>query len=68
MEPVNFNTLATPHLGIPRYPTYLSSTFAALGPRLLSRTGEQFYAVDKWDGPEGRPLLDIMSRKGVFAA
>ncbi len=43
--PVNFNTIATPHVGLPRYPGMLSSLFAYFGPRLLSRTGEQFYVV-----------------------
>jgi len=63
VKPVNFNTIATPHLGIPLYPNFWSPVFAVLGPRLLSRTGKQFYATDKWDGPEGSPLLEIMSRK-----
>ncbi|KAF8323474.1 putative serine esterase-domain-containing protein [Cantharellus anzutake] len=63
VEPVNFVTIATPHLGIPRYPTTVSSIHAVLGPKFLSRTGEQFWAMDKWDGPDGRPLLDIMNRR-----
>ncbi|KAK2463558.1 hypothetical protein APHAL10511_004309 [Amanita phalloides] len=60
VEPVNFNTFATPHLGLPRYPSILSRVFYHLGPKLLSRTGEQFYCVDRWS-PKGRPLLDIMA-------
>ncbi|KAF8347847.1 putative serine esterase-domain-containing protein [Amanita rubescens] len=60
VEPVNFNTFATPHLGLPRYPSLLSRVFSQLGPKLLSRTGEQFYCVDRWS-PKGRPLLDIMA-------
>ena len=68
VKPVNFNTIATPHLGIPVYPNFWSPIFAALGPRLLSRTGKQFYATDKWDGPDGRPLLEIMSRRGKFSS
>ncbi|KAF9509632.1 hypothetical protein BS47DRAFT_1396681 [Hydnum rufescens UP504] len=63
VKPVNFDTIATPHLGIPVYPNLWSPIFAVLGPRLLSRTGKQFYATDKWDEPEGAPLLEIMSRK-----
>ncbi|KAI0695350.1 DUF676-domain-containing protein [Cerioporus squamosus] len=58
--PVNFNTIATPHVGLPRYPGMLSSLFAYFGPRLLSRTGEQFYVVDKWS-QNGRPLLEVMA-------
>ncbi|KAJ7091355.1 DUF676-domain-containing protein [Mycena belliarum] len=60
VTPVNFNTLATPHLGLPRYPSFFSSLASVLGPRLLSRTGEQFYCVDKWSA-NGRPLLEVMA-------
>ncbi|KAJ8489330.1 hypothetical protein ONZ51_g2963 [Trametes cubensis] len=60
VTPVNFNTVATPHIGLPRYPTVLSSLFAFFGPKLLSRTGEQFYVVDKWS-KNGRPLLEVMA-------
>lgn len=60
VKPVNFNTIATPHVGLPRYPTWISSLAAYFGPKLLSRTGEQFYAVDKW-GAQGRPLLEVMA-------
>lgn len=58
--PVNFNTLATPHLGLPRYPSFVSALFSSLGPKLLSRTGEQFYCVDQWSA-SGRPLLEVMA-------
>ncbi|KAH9908811.1 putative serine esterase-domain-containing protein [Fomitopsis serialis] len=57
---VNFNTVATPHIGLPRYRTFISSVASFLGPTLLSRTGEQFWAVDKWS-PRGRPLLEVMA-------
>ncbi|TBU40555.1 putative serine esterase-domain-containing protein [Dichomitus squalens] len=60
VTPVNFNTLATPHIGLPRYRTFVSGVFAFLGPKLLSRTGEQFYVVDKWS-KNGRPLLEVMA-------
>ncbi|KAI9064022.1 DUF676-domain-containing protein [Trametes sanguinea] len=60
VKPVNFNTVATPHVGLPRYPTVISSLFAFFGPKLLSRTGEQFYIVDKWS-KNGRPLLEVMA-------
>ncbi|KAI0639203.1 DUF676-domain-containing protein [Trametes polyzona] len=60
VTPVNFNTVATPHIGLPRYPTTISSLFAYFGPKLLSRTGEQFYIVDKWS-KNGRPLLEVMA-------
>ena len=45
VTPVNFNTVATPHIGVPRYKTFRSSLITYLGPKLLSRTGEQFFAV-----------------------
>ncbi|KAH6915953.1 lipid particle protein [Coprinopsis sp. MPI-PUGE-AT-0042] len=60
VQPINFNTIATPHIGLPRYPSWVSSLFSALGPKLLSRTGEQFYSVDQWS-PNGRPLLVVMA-------
>ena len=66
VAPVNFNTIATPHIGLPKYPTVLSSITTFFGPKLLSRTGEQFYAVDKWS-KNGRPLLEVMSDPGTSA-
>ncbi|EPQ56502.1 DUF676-domain-containing protein [Gloeophyllum trabeum ATCC 11539] len=60
VTPVNFNTVATPHIGLLRYSSFFSSVTHALGPKLLSRTGEQFYGVDKWS-VRGRPLLDVMA-------
>ncbi|KAJ7722437.1 putative serine esterase-domain-containing protein [Mycena maculata] len=60
VAPVNFNTIATPHIGLPRYPSFFSSVTSFLGPKLLSRTGEQFYCADKWSA-KGRPLLEVMA-------
>ncbi|KAL5537237.1 hypothetical protein ACEPAF_1060 [Sanghuangporus sanghuang] len=60
ITPVNFTTFATPHIGLLRSSSIWSSILATLGPKLLSRTGEQFYAVDKW-GASGRPLLEILA-------
>ena len=57
---MNFNTIATPHAGVPRYPSLFSSLSSVLGPILLSRTGEQFFCADKWS-PKGRPLLVVMA-------
>ena len=67
VTPVNFNTFATPHIGLPRYPNFFSALANSLGPRLLSRTGEQFFAVDKWS-PSGRPLLAVMADPGMIAS
>ncbi|KAI0051011.1 DUF676-domain-containing protein [Auriscalpium vulgare] len=60
ITPVNFNTIATPHIGLLTYPSFFSRLASYLGPKLLSRTGEQFYAVDKWS-KHGRPLLEVMA-------
>ncbi|KAG0709340.1 putative serine esterase-domain-containing protein [Suillus ampliporus] len=60
VQPVNFNTMATPHIGIPRFPSTFSSMAAFLGPKLLSRSGEQFFCVDKWS-PRGRPLIEVLA-------
>ncbi|KDQ11861.1 hypothetical protein BOTBODRAFT_34948 [Botryobasidium botryosum FD-172 SS1] len=65
IKPTNFNTFATPHSGLLRYPSLLSLVVSSIGSRLLSRTGEQFYGTDRWSG--GKPLLEIMSETdGVF--
>ncbi|KAL5512229.1 hypothetical protein ACEPAG_3514 [Sanghuangporus baumii] len=68
MKPLNFVTIATPHLGIPRYPGLLHSLFSAVGDSLLSRTGRQLCLSDSWselDTPRKRcnkrPLLEIMA-------
>ncbi|KAJ4000546.1 DUF676-domain-containing protein [Lentinula boryana] len=60
MIPVNFNTIATPHFGLVEYDSVFDAIKRKLGPKLLSKTGEQFFCVDKW-GKSGRPLLDVMS-------
>ena len=63
VTPVNFTTVATPHIGLLLYTTFRSRMFSTLGSRLLSRTGEQFYAQDKWSA-SGRPLLEVMADPG----
>jgi hypothetical protein len=60
VTPVNFCTLATPHLGIPSAPTLWSAFRTVVGSKLLSRTGEQFYCVDQWSDT-GKPLLEVMA-------
>lgn len=60
VAPVNFTTFATPHVGIPRYPGFLSSVVSTAGPRMLSVTGEQFFHTDSWSNT-GRPLLSVMA-------
>ena len=60
VEPMNFNTIATPHIGLLRSDTFMGSLFSTLGPKLLSRTGKQLYCADSWIA-SGRPLLDVMA-------
>ena len=60
IAPVNFTTFATPHVGIPRYPSFISSIASRIGPRVLSKSGEQFFHADSWSNT-GRPLLTVMA-------
>ncbi|OAV97857.1 hypothetical protein PTTG_07304 [Puccinia triticina 1-1 BBBD Race 1] len=48
VEPMNFNTFASPWIGMPKYKGILSSTIHFFGSRLLSRTGNQLYLTDKY--------------------
>lgn len=69
-KPGSFSTIATPHLGIPRYSgcdtfpnpdTFLSAVLSWLGGKLLSRSGEQLHIVDTYSETDPRPLLEIMA-------
>jgi hypothetical protein len=59
VEPVQLMTIASPAIGIPAYNTFWSPIFHALGSRLLSRTGRQLYARDRFSGK--KPLLEVMA-------
>ncbi|KAL4065872.1 DUF676-domain-containing protein [Scleroderma citrinum] len=59
ITPVNFNTVATPHIGVPKFPTAMSTISSYVGRNFLSRTGEQFFCTDKWS-PKGRPLVEVL--------
>jgi hypothetical protein len=63
VTPVNFNTVATPHIGLLTYPSLFARLGSIIGPQLLGRTGKQFYTVDKWS-KTGKPLLAIMADPG----
>lgn len=63
VEPVNFTTFASPAVGVPHFPTYISRLLNWFGPRVLSRSGAQLYATD--DFLAGRPLLEVMAQPGV---
>nr|ODN96630.1 lipid particle protein [Cryptococcus depauperatus CBS 7855] len=60
-KPVSFATLSTPHYGIPKYNTFLSTVLCWLGARIMSRSGEQLYVVDMYSPEDPRPLLEIMA-------
>lgn len=67
VQPVNFATIATPHIGIPRSPGSLFSRIVrAVGANMLGSTGQQLYALDDWAGT-GRPLLEVMADKGAYS-
>lgn len=61
VEPVNFTTFATPHLGV-RSPTTgtFSYLFNVLGPRTLSASGQQMFLSDTFQDT-GRPLLSLLA-------
>lgn len=63
IEPINFTTFATPHLGIRHVnPGFLPNLANLLGPRLLSSSGRQMFVADRMP----RPLLLRMTEKGTF--
>ncbi|KAI9833088.1 MAG: hypothetical protein M1826_000455 [Phylliscum demangeonii] len=61
MEPVNFTTFATPHLGVrtPLVGVY-SHVFNFIAARTLSASGRQLFATDSFRDT-GRPLLSILA-------
>ncbi|KAI1177228.1 putative serine esterase-domain-containing protein [Nemania sp. FL0916] len=61
VEPMNFTTFATPHLGV-RMPLrgWYDSVWNRLGARILSESGRQLFIVDKFR-ETGRPLLSILA-------
>lgn len=63
IKPMNFATVATPHLGLLRYSTFYSRLSFILGPFVLSRTGDQFFGIDSWS-TTGLPLLEVMADPG----
>ncbi|KAF2126864.1 lipase/serine esteras-like protein [Dothidotthia symphoricarpi CBS 119687] len=61
IQPVNFTTFATPHLGV-RTPLrgYHSHVWNVLGARTLSMSGRQLFGVDRFRDT-GRPLLAVLA-------
>ncbi|KAI9886240.1 MAG: hypothetical protein M1823_001975 [Watsoniomyces obsoletus] len=67
IEPVNFTTFATPHLGA-RTPKlgFLGKLFNELGSRTLSTSGRQLFITDSFRDT-GRPLLVLLAeRNSIF--
>jgi hypothetical protein len=68
-RPVNFTTLATPHIGIVKYRGRFWQWVAVKwGYSLLGRTGDQLYTWDKYSVQDDRPLLEVMSDSGKSPA
>ncbi len=61
LEPVNFTTFASPHLGV-RTPLrgWHNHVWNVLGARTLSMSGRQLFTIDNFRGT-GRPLLAILA-------
>jgi len=61
IQPVNFTTFATPHLGV-RTPLngYHSHIWNVLGARTLSMSGRQLFGIDKFRDT-GRSLLSVLA-------
>ena len=61
IEPVNFTTFATPHLGV-RTPKrgWRSELWNVLGAKTLSVSGQQMFLVDRFRDT-GRPLLAVLA-------
>ncbi|KAI0146134.1 DUF676-domain-containing protein [Xylariaceae sp. FL1272] len=61
VEPVNFTTFASPHIGVrsPLRGVY-NTLFNGIGARTLSESGRQVFTVDKFRDT-GRPLLAVMA-------
>ncbi|KAF3009774.1 hypothetical protein E8E13_009765 [Curvularia kusanoi] len=61
IQPINFTTFATPHLGV-RTPLrgYTSHVWNVLGARTLSASGRQLFAIDKFRDT-GLPILAVLA-------
>ncbi len=59
IEPINFTTFATPHLGVsPTSTGFWATAVASIGSRTLSASGTHLFLADS---VQGRPLLEVMS-------
>lgn len=61
LEPVNFTTFATPHVGVRAPATGLKGhIWNVLAPRLISASGKQLFLIDSFRGT-GKPLLEVLA-------
>lgn len=61
LEPVNFTTFATPHVGVRAPATGLKGQiWNALAPRMISMSGRQLFLNDSFRGT-GKPLLGVLA-------
>ncbi|OAX78675.1 hypothetical protein ACJ72_07015 [Emergomyces africanus] len=62
VQPVNFTTFATPHLGV-RSPARKSHFWNVLGARTVSESGRQLFMIDSFRDT-GKPLLSVLATPG----
>ncbi|KIM26153.1 hypothetical protein M408DRAFT_73174 [Serendipita vermifera MAFF 305830] len=60
IKPVNFTTFATPNIGLVRTEFLFSKLGFKLGPKIMSRTGPQFYGLDSFSAT-GQPLIEVLA-------
>lgn len=60
VKPVNFTTFATPNVGLIKTDFMVSKIGFKLGPKMMSRTGPQFYGLDSWS-PSGEPMIEVLA-------
>ncbi|KIM26151.1 hypothetical protein M408DRAFT_330730 [Serendipita vermifera MAFF 305830] len=66
VRPINFTTFAAPNIGLVRTGTVVSKLEFKIMPKVMSRTGPQFYGLDSWSAT-GQPLIEVLADpKGVF--
>ncbi|KAK2808750.1 hypothetical protein FQN50_004422 [Emmonsiellopsis sp. PD_5] len=62
IEPVNFTTFATPHVGV-RCPARKAHFWNVLGARTISESGRQLFMIDSFRDT-GKPLFSVLATPG----
>ncbi|KIM26150.1 hypothetical protein M408DRAFT_73104 [Serendipita vermifera MAFF 305830] len=66
IEPINFTTFASPNIGLVRTDSSISKIEFKIMPKVMNRTGPQFYGLDSWSA-SGQPLVEVLADpKGIF--